>query len=115
MYERVHCLPYSTRNFNEIWRKARVNPESHPDWVGIEPVHHVWDNSDKEDEDTFDFEEDITASNTDNIGTEVDPFNRVQVDQSVLAQAKQSDGILGTLMRAISKTHGTLKNNFEPK
>ena len=114
LYERVHCLPYSTRNFNEIWRKARVNPESHPDWVGIEPVHHVWDNSDKEDEDTFDFEEDITASNTDNVGTEVDPFNRVQVDQSVLAQAKQSDGILGTLMRAISKTHGTLKNNFEP-
>ena len=113
LYEQVDH-PYITREFNKVWRKALVNPESHPDWVGIEPVHHVRDNSDKEDEDTFDFQEDLTASNADNVGTEVDPFTRVQVYQSVLAQAKQSNGILCTLMRAISKTHGTSKNNFEP-
>ena len=73
--DRVHRYPYSTKKFDEVWKKALVNPESHPDWVGIEPVHHVWGNiSDKEEEDTFGFEEALTASNADVFGTEVDPF-----------------------------------------
>ena len=90
LYERVHRHPYSTRKFDEVWRKALVNPESHPDWVGIEPVHHVWGNiSDEEEEDTFGFEENLTAfskqaelvhisENTSDdsaqVRTEVDPF-----------------------------------------
>ena len=38
--------------------------------------------------------------------------NQPQVDQSILTQAKQSRGIMGTIMSGIRNTHGTSKNNI---
>ena len=38
--------------------------------------------------------------------------NQPHVDQSILTQAKQSRGIMGTIMSGIRNTHGTSKNNI---